>query len=166
MQTQRENFARPEDIAAILAMHRIAVVGLSSDPWRTSYGISRAMQEAGYEITPVNPNETEVLGQHAYASLSDLPAPPHPDLDLRHLLFSHRRVGLIIEELSDRFPGQIADGAEEQGHGAAVRRAHGLGECMIIDRVVSQADHGSKFIEDQASRTSRQRRGIAPRAAQ
>src|SRR5438094_6363283 len=76
MQTQRENFARPEDIAAILAMHRIAVVGLSSDPWRTSYGISRAMQEAGYEITPVNPNETEVLGERSYASLSDLPEPP------------------------------------------------------------------------------------------
>ena len=76
MQAQRENFARPEDIAAILAMRRIAVVGLSSDPWRTSYGISRAMQEAGYDITPVNPNETEVLGQRAYANLSDLPEPP------------------------------------------------------------------------------------------
>src|SRR5438552_13116940 len=76
METKSETLASLEYIAAIRAMRRIAVVGLSSGPWRTSYGISRAMQEAGYDITPVNPNETEVLGQRAYANLSNLPEPP------------------------------------------------------------------------------------------
>jgi predicted CoA-binding protein len=41
---------------------RIAVVGLSSNTWRASYGVSRFMETVGYEITPVNPNEREVLG--------------------------------------------------------------------------------------------------------
>jgi uncharacterized protein len=76
MQTKRENFTDPADISAILNMRRIAVVGLSSDMWRPSYGVARYMMRQGYEITPVNPNETEVLGERAYASLADLPEPP------------------------------------------------------------------------------------------
>ena len=51
----------------------IAVVGLSSDTWRPSYGVSRYMQDAGYRIIPVNPNETQVLGERAYPSLDDVP---------------------------------------------------------------------------------------------
>lgn len=53
----------------------IAVVGLSSQTWRPSYSVSRYMQAAGYRIIPVNPNETEVLGEKAYASLDDVPGP-------------------------------------------------------------------------------------------
>ncbi|QVY59719.1 CoA-binding protein [Cytobacillus gottheilii] len=51
---------------------RIAVVGLSADPDRTSYMVSKAMQDAGYEIIPVNPNADEVLGVKAVASLKDI----------------------------------------------------------------------------------------------
>ena len=76
MRPGRENFANPSDIDAILAMKRIAVVGLSSDPSRTSYGIARYLQRQGYEIIPVNPNEKEVLGERAYPTLSDIPEPP------------------------------------------------------------------------------------------
>src|SRR5207237_9432239 len=76
MQMQRENFADPADIDAILNMRRIAVVGLSSDPGRASYGVARYLQRQGYEIIPVNPNETAVLGERAYSNLSDLPEPP------------------------------------------------------------------------------------------
>jgi hypothetical protein len=54
---------------------KIAVVGLSSDPGRASYGVSRYMQNSGYEITPVNPNEVNVLGEKAYASLDEVPSP-------------------------------------------------------------------------------------------
>ncbi len=51
----------------------IVVVGLSSNPMRPSYGVSRYMQQRGYRIIPVNPNETEVLGEKAYAKLADVP---------------------------------------------------------------------------------------------
>jgi predicted CoA-binding protein len=53
----------------------IAVVGLSSQTWRPSYSVSKYMQSAGYRIIPVNPHETEVLGEKAYASLDDVPEP-------------------------------------------------------------------------------------------
>jgi predicted CoA-binding protein len=49
----------------------IAVVGLSSNPDRTSFGVAEYLQK----IIPVNPGETEVLGERAYASLDDVPGP-------------------------------------------------------------------------------------------
>lgn len=53
--------------------HTIAVVGLSSRPMRPSYAVTEYMQAAGYRIIPVNPNETEVLGEKSYARLEDVP---------------------------------------------------------------------------------------------
>jgi predicted CoA-binding protein len=52
--------------------HVIAVVGLSGDEMRPSHGVAAYMQGAGYRIIPVNPNETEVLGEKAYARLEDV----------------------------------------------------------------------------------------------
>jgi hypothetical protein len=53
--------------------HTIAVVGLSSNRIRASYGVSQYMQSVGYRIIPVNPNEQEVLGEKSYARLEDVP---------------------------------------------------------------------------------------------
>lgn len=51
----------------------IAVVGASANPERPSHGIMKMLLAAGYRVFPVNPKETEVLGQKAYASLAELP---------------------------------------------------------------------------------------------
>ena len=51
----------------------IAVVGLSGNPMRVSNGVSAYMQRSGYRIIPVNPQETEVLGERSYARLEDVP---------------------------------------------------------------------------------------------
>ena len=65
-------FADP--IAEILKKSKtIAVVGLSSNSMRPSFGVTEYMQEAGYRIIPVNPNEKEVLGEKSYARLEDVP---------------------------------------------------------------------------------------------
>lgn len=53
----------------------IAVVGLSADTFRASFGVAEYMQRAGYRIIPVNPKHTEVLGEKCYRSLRDVPAP-------------------------------------------------------------------------------------------
>lgn len=53
----------------------IAVVGLSDNPERTSYKISKYMQDYGFKIIPVNPMVDEVLGEKAYASLTDIKEP-------------------------------------------------------------------------------------------
>ncbi|MGG1016044.1 CoA-binding protein [Bacillus subtilis] len=54
---------------------RIAVVGLSDRPDRTSHMVSKAMQDAGYEITPVNPTIDEALGVKAVSSLKEIDGP-------------------------------------------------------------------------------------------
>jgi len=66
----------PEDreLRALLGdAHTIAVVGLSSKPNRPSHGVAAYLQDHGYRIVPVNPRETEVLGEPAYPTLRDLP---------------------------------------------------------------------------------------------
>jgi uncharacterized protein len=66
----------PEDreLAILLGeAHTVAVVGLSSKPSRPSYEIAAYLQDHGYRIVPVNPKETEVLGERAYPSLRDIP---------------------------------------------------------------------------------------------
>jgi predicted CoA-binding protein len=65
----------PEDreLRALLGdAHTIAVVGLSSKPDRPSFGVAAYLQEHGYRIVPVNPNETQVLGEPAYPALGDI----------------------------------------------------------------------------------------------
>jgi len=71
----RDLTAEDRELRALLGdVHTIAVVGLSSRPGRPSFEVGRYLQRHGYRIVPVNPNETEVLGEPAYASLRDLPA--------------------------------------------------------------------------------------------
>ena len=68
---------RAEDEAAIaellVSAKTIAVVGLSSKPFRPSYGVAQYLQSSGYRIIPVNPNESKVLGEKCYARLEDIP---------------------------------------------------------------------------------------------
>jgi uncharacterized protein len=66
----------PEDreLRALLGeVHTIAVVGLSSRPGRPSFEVATYLADHGYRIVPVNPNETEVLGEPAYGSLLEIP---------------------------------------------------------------------------------------------
>ena len=58
----------------------VAVVGISSKPWRPSHEVASYLQQHGYRIVPVNPNEHEVLGERVYASLLDIPEDIHVDV--------------------------------------------------------------------------------------
>lgn len=71
-------YANPTDAelrTVLTQANTIAVVGASSNPERASYGIMKKLQSVGYTVIPVNPRETEVLGERAYASLADIPVP-------------------------------------------------------------------------------------------
>lgn len=66
----------PEDRELRLLLgdaHTVAVVGLSSRPDRPSHDVAAYLQRHGYRIVPVNPNETEVLGERVYGSLLEIP---------------------------------------------------------------------------------------------
>ncbi|MCK1983316.1 MULTISPECIES: CoA-binding protein [Peribacillus] len=67
-----ENPSREEMGKMLKNSKRIAVVGLSDNPERTSYMVSKAMQDSGYEIIPVNPAVSEVLGVKAVKALKDI----------------------------------------------------------------------------------------------
>ncbi|MES9736463.1 CoA-binding protein [Peribacillus frigoritolerans] len=67
-----ENPSREEMGKMLKKSKRIAVVGLSDNPERTSYMVSKAMQDSGYEIIPVNPAVSEVLGVKAVKALKDI----------------------------------------------------------------------------------------------
>lgn len=60
----------------ILRRYRtIAVVGLSPNRMRPSFGVSQYMQSQGYRIIPVNPGHPEILGEKSYRTLEDIPEP-------------------------------------------------------------------------------------------
>ena len=70
----RDLSAEDRELRALLGdVHTIAVVGLSSRPGRPSFEVASYLQDHGYRIVPVNPNETTVLGEPAYPTLGDVP---------------------------------------------------------------------------------------------
>lgn len=76
MSTTEPTFEGPSDaeLRSILGdAETIAVVGLSSNPLKDSFEVAEFLQRKGYRIVPVNPNETEVLGERAYPTLLDVP---------------------------------------------------------------------------------------------
>lgn len=83
-----------DPIAEILKTCKtIAVVGLSSNPMRASHEVTEYMQRAGYRIIPVNPNETEVLGEKSYARLEDV----REKIDLVNIFRRPEEVPPVVE---------------------------------------------------------------------
>jgi len=109
----------------------IAVVGLSSNPIRPSYGVSRYMQQHGYRIIPVNPNETEVLGEPAYATLRDVPGP----LELVDIFRRSEDAGAIVDEAIALGAKAVwlQEGVIDEG---AAQRALDAGLLVVMDRCI------------------------------
>ena len=85
----------PETVRAMLAMKTIAVVGLSADPNKASHYVSAYMQRHGCKILPVNPSLTEVLGEHCYRSLKELPVKP----DLVNVFRPPQAIPAIVDDM-------------------------------------------------------------------
>jgi predicted CoA-binding protein len=119
-----------ETIQRILAECRsIAVVGLSSNPMRPSYGVARYMQQQGYRIIPVNPNEREVLGETCYASLADIPTP----FDLADIFRRSEEAGRHVDE-AIRLGAKAVWLQEGVLDEAAAARAEAAGLLTVMDR--------------------------------
>ena len=87
------------EITAILkAARTVAVVGLSNNPARASLGVSRFLQRQGFRIIPVNPQETEVLGERAYATLQQVPG----TIDIVDIFRRSEFVPAIVDETIER----------------------------------------------------------------
>jgi predicted CoA-binding protein len=130
----------PDPAEKILrSAHTIAVVGLSANPRRPSHGVARYLQRAGYRIIPVNPNVAEVLGERAYATLSELPGP----VDVVEVFRRSEFAGAIVDEAIAIGAGAVwlQDGVVDED-AAARARAAGLDVVMDDCMMRRHADGG------------------------
>ncbi len=118
---------------------RIAMVGLSANPFRPSHFAAVYMLAEGYDVTPVNPREKEILGRRSYPSLGDVPGP----IEIVDIFRDPSAVPGIVEEA-------IAVGAKvvwmQLGviHEAAAERARAAGLEVVMDRCV-KIEHARFF---------------------
>jgi uncharacterized protein len=109
----------------------IAVVGLSSKRARPSYGVSEYMQQHGYRIIPVNPNESEVLGEKAYARLEDVPE----HVDIVDIFRRSELVAPVVESAIRIGAGAVwmQEGVVDQ---VSARKAKAAGLAVVVDRCI------------------------------
>jgi predicted CoA-binding protein len=118
---------------------RIAMVGLSSNPFRPSHFAAIYMLAHGYDVTPVNPRETEILGRRSYPSLLDVPGP----IEIVDIFREPDAVPAIVEEAIARNAKVIW---MQLGviHEQAAARARGAGLEVVMDRCV-KIEHARFF---------------------
>jgi uncharacterized protein len=105
--------------------HTIAVVGLSDKPDRDSNEVARYLLGEGYDIIPVNPNVTEVLGHLAFPALSAIP--PERKIDIVDIFRRSELVGSVVGESVARGVGAIwMQLGVQNDAAAAVARARGI----------------------------------------
>jgi uncharacterized protein len=109
----------------------IAVVGLSSKKFRPSYGVAEYMQAQGYRIIPVNPNEVEVLGEKAYASIEDVPQ----HIDIVDIFRRSEFVGPIVEAAIRLGANAVwmQEGVVDED---AAKKAREAGLAVVMDRCI------------------------------
>ncbi len=117
----------------------IAVVGLSSNPLRPSYGVSAYLQSQGYRIIPVNPEITEALGEDAYPSLLEVPG----RIDIVDVFRRSEFVPEIVEQaIQRRVPALWMQ--ESVVHEEAAAKARQAGIFVVMDRCILQ-EHRARF---------------------
>jgi hypothetical protein len=125
-----------KQISEILRVYRtIAVVGLSAKRYRPSYGVAEYMQRAGYRIIPVNPHETEILGEKCYPDVESVPEP----IDIVDIFRRSEYVPEIVEA-AIRKGAKVVWMQEGVIHEEAARRAQEAGLEVVMDRCILK-DH-------------------------
>ena len=110
----------------------IAVVGLSNNPARASLGVSRFLQRHGYRIIPVNPQETEVLGEKAYPSVKDIPGP----VDIVDIFRRPARVPEVIDDVLQKEGIRCIWMQEGVINPEAAKKAEAAGLPVVMDRCI------------------------------
>jgi len=109
----------------------IAVVGLSSKRFRASYGVSEYMQAAGYRIIPVNPGETEVLGEKSYPDLESIPE----TVEIVNIFRDPQYVGPVVDA-AVRIGAKAIWMQEGVVHEDAAEKARQAGLLVVMDRCI------------------------------
>jgi predicted CoA-binding protein len=133
-----DTFGNPDDdtVRRLLeGASRIAVVGLSPKPHRTSHRIARYLQERGYEVVPVYPREDEILGQKVYRRVSDVPGP----VDLVNVFRRSEDLPAVFDDVlgSEAAAVWTQLGCVDE---VGARRARDAGLTVVMDRCI-MVDH-------------------------
>ena len=119
----------PDPIFDILTQYKtIAVVGLSSNPARPSFGVTEYMQSAGYQIIPINPNETDVLGEPAYATLDE----PPQKIEIVNIFRRPEEVPAVIDA-AIRVGAKVIWMQLGVVNDPAAKKAHSAGLTVVMD---------------------------------
>ncbi len=114
----------------------IAVVGLSDNPLRPSYGVTAYMQGQGYRIIPVNPQIESCLGEKAYASLLEVPE----KVDIVNIFRRPEFVEEIVDEaIQLKVPAIWMQ--EDVIHEKAAEKARKAGIFVVMDRCILKEHH-------------------------
>lgn len=136
----RSGSIEADPIAELLKSSKtIAVVGLSSKRHRASYGVSAYMQRAGYRVIPVNPQETEVLGEQCYSRLEDVPE----KVDIVDVFRRSEFVPEIVES-AIRIVARGVWMQEGVLHPEAAERARQAGLVVVMDLCILK-EHAKRF---------------------
>jgi len=132
--------SEPDPILALLARTQtIAVVGLSNNPLRPSYGVAAYMQSHGYRIIPVNPRISESLGETSYATLADVPE----KIDLVNIFRRSEYVDEIVDQaIQLKVPAVWMQ--EEVINERAAEKARQAGIFVVMDRCILK-EHIERF---------------------
>ncbi len=111
----------------------IAVVGLTDDTSRASYGVSSYLQSRGYRVVPVNPSVSEVLGEKSYPSLSE--AAKVEKIDIVDVFRRPDAVPAIVDEvLALKLP--VLWLQEMVVHEEAAEKARKAGVTVVMDKCI------------------------------
>lgn len=107
----------------------IAVVGLSSNPFRASNGVAAFMQKKGYRVIPVNPNESDVFGLKSFENLSRV----SEKIDLVDIFRRSDEAGSAVDEAMaiGATAVWLQEGVIDE---AAAKRAEDAGLLVVMDK--------------------------------
>ena len=117
----------------------IAVVGLSSKTSRPSYGVAKMLQSSGYRIIPVNPNESEILGEKCYPTLRDIPV----RIDIVDIFRRSEFVSDLMDDVIRMHPRAIwmQEGVVDEASAARARQA---GIFVVMDLCIAVEVHNRR----------------------
>ncbi len=108
--------------------HVVAVVGLSANKERPSYGVSDYLKKHGYKVIPVNPNEDTILGERCYASLTLI----DEQVDIVDIFRRSEEADTIVDE-AIKIGAKVVWMQEGVVNEQAAKRARGAGLEVIMD---------------------------------
>lgn len=128
-----------EQIRKIYSLKNIAVVGMSKNPDKAAHYVPKYLHEQGYNMIPVNPTATEILGKKCYSSLLDIPN----DIDIVDVFRPSDQVLQVVEE-SIKIKPKVIWLQEGIHHPEAERLAQKSGIDVVFNRCML-AEHQRLF---------------------